>query len=50
MNKLHSAAKTLGAPEKRDKFEARNPELETMSNDQKPNVPNKFVFDLSLGF
>ena len=37
-------------PRRTGKFEARNPKLETMSNDKKTNVPNKFVSDLSLDF
>jgi hypothetical protein len=32
------------------KFEARNPKHETISNDKKTNVPNKFDSDLSFGF
>jgi hypothetical protein len=44
---MHSRNRT---PRQNGKFEARNPKLETMSNDKDSNVPNKFVSELVLDF
>jgi hypothetical protein len=47
----NSCAKAQRAPrQKRFKFEARNPKLETISMAKSSNVPNELDSDLSLDF